>query len=389
MTEPGRKACIVGIGETDYAKRGGIADRSEFQLACQAILAAAADAGLPVEAIDGFASFNNDPNVPNLLQAALGIPRLRFAGMPFGGGGGGSCGGVALAQAAVESGKAETVAVFRSLCQGQARRYGQHSSSRLHGSYVHPFGLFAPPQMMALIVQRYLHETGTTIEQMAEVSLICRDNATRNPRAVMRRPMTLEDYLASRFVAEPLRLFDCCLESDGACAVIVTTRERARDLDVRPVDILAAVQGCDPGFGTGPLGSHNMPAGSYTSVNAGVVARDLYGQADLKPEDIDVAQFYDHFSGMVLIGLEDYGFCARGEAGAFLAAGHGRWPSGRLPINTAGGNLSEAYIIGFNHVLEGVRQLRGQSSSQVEGARTCLVTGGAAAAPSSALVLAT
>lgn len=388
MSGSARQACVVGIGESAYAKRGGIADRSEFQLACEAVLTACADAGLPVEEIDGFASFNDDPNTPNLLQVALGLPTLRFAGLTFGGGGGGSCGAVALAQAAVEAGKANYVVVFRAICQGQRRRYGRHYAGRLQGSYVHPFGLFAPPQMLALVVQRYMHETGTTAEQMAHVALVCRDNATRNPRAIMRdRPLTLEDYFAARFIAEPLRLHDCCLETDGACAVVVTTRERARDLKAKPIEILAAVQGSGRGWGTGALGSHNMPLDTYASANARELAGELFGSAGLQPGDIDVVQLYDHFSGMVLMTLEDFGFCGRGEAGAFVAGGGASWPNGELPMNTAGGNLSEAYIIGFNHVIEAVRQLRGQSTSQVPDARTCLVSGGAGAAPTSALIL--
>lgn len=389
MSRLSERASIVGIGETRYAKRGGITDQSEFALACEAILRAAADAGLPVSEIDGFTSFNDDPNVPALLQVALGTKSIRFAALTFGGGGGGSCGSVALAKAAVESGQANYVVAFKSICQGQSRRYGRHRAGRLHGSYTYPFGLFAPPQMIALMVQRYMHETGVTTEQMGEIALLCRDNASRNPRAIMRdRPMTMESYLKSRMIAEPLRLLDCCLESDGACAVIVTTQERARDLKQMPVPILAAAQGSAPLWGTGPLGSHNMPRDLYTCVNGQALAAELFGKAGLSPSDISVAQIYDHFTGMVLMALEDYGFCRRGEAGPMAADGGFRWPSGRLPINTAGGNLSEAYVIGFNHVVEGVRQMRGQSTSQVDGATTCFVSGGPGSAPTSALILA-
>ena len=381
-------ACIVGIGETEYRRWGGFPDRSEFDLACEAIMNAAADAGLPHRKIDGFTSFNDDANHPSLLQVALGTEEVRFAALTFGGGGGGSAGCVALAAAAVDSGQADYVVAFRSLCQGQAQRYGRSRPKRTHGNFVHPFGLFAPPQMAALVVRRYMEEYGVTADQMAEIALVCRDNATRNPRAVMgRRPMTREDYFASRMIADPLRLFDCCLETDGACAVIVTSLERARDLKKKPVRILAAAQGCEPLTGSSMLGSHNMPAERYAGVNARTLAQRLFADAGLTPADIDVLQVYDHFTGLVLIAFEEFGFCGRGEGGAFAAAGNLRWPNGSLPINTHGGNLSEAYVIGFNHVVEGVRQLRGESTSPVEGAETCLVTGGLAAAPTSALIL--
>jgi len=388
MTDNARKACIVGVGESEYTRWGGIADRSQFQVACEAILAAISDAGLSPADIDGFTSYSNDANDANLLQVALGVPELRFAGMVWGGGGGGSCGAVSLATAAVESGQARTVVAFRALCQGQTRRFGRASKGRTHENFVNPFGLFSPPLMLALLVRRHMHLYGTTEEHLAEVAISTRANANRNPRAVMhKRPLTREIYFAARMIAEPLRLYDCCLESDGACAVIVTSRERARDLKQRPVEILAAAHGSGPGWGSGPLGSHNMPDDDYASTNSRRLAGDLFARAGVTPDDIDVAQIYDHFSGMVLMALEDYGFCGRGESGPFVAGGNVRWPNGKLPLNTAGGNLSEAYIHGFNHVAEGVRQIRGESTSQVADAELCLVSGGLGVAPTSGLIL--
>ena len=386
---PAQRACIVGIGNTEYARWGGIPDRSQFQLACEAILAAARDAGLDPHRIDGFTSYSNDTSEPALLQVALGLPRLRFAGMVWGGGGGGSCGAVDQAVAAVESGQAEYVVAFRSLAQGQGHRFGLHRDGRVHGSFITPFGMHSPPSMLAPLVRRHMHEHGTTREHLAEIALVCRANAHRNPNAVMRgRTMTLEDYFAARMIADPLCLFDCCLETDGACAVLVTTAERARDLKSLPVRILASSHGGGPGWGTGGLGSHNMPAEFYPSVNSRSIAPELWGRAGLRPEDIDVAQIYDNFTGLVLMALEDYGFCGIGEGGPFAASGALRWPDGDLPINTAGGNLSEAYVHGMNHVVEAVRQLRGTSTSQVEGAETCFVCGGLGVAPTSASVLA-
>ena len=251
MTRPEHRACIVGLGETEFTRWGGITDRSEFQLACQAIRTAVEDAGLPLRQVDGFASYSNDANEAALLQVALGLPHLRYASMVWGGGGGGSCGAVAHAVAAVESGQAGYVVAFRALCQGQSRRFGLFRPGRQHSSFLDAFGLFAPPYMLALMVRRHMHEYGTTHEHLGHVALICRENAHRNPRAVMGgRPMDMQTYLASRIIADPLKLLDCCLESDGACAVLITTAERARDLRRKPVPILAAAHGSGPGWGS-------------------------------------------------------------------------------------------------------------------------------------------
>jgi len=383
-----KQPCIVGIGQTEFTKWGHILDRSEFQLAAQAVVSAAADAGLPCSEIDGFASYANDASEPSLMQIALGAKQVRFASMVWGGGGGGACAAVAHAAAAVTSGLANYAVAYRSLCQGQSFRYGQAHAWAPGKNFIHPFGLFSPPQMMALIVRRHMAEYGTLPEHLASVALACSANAGRNPNAVMRdRPLTLERYLASRMIADPLRLYDCCLESDGACAVLVTTYERACDLSGVAVPILAAGQGSEGGWGTGPLAGFNMPADVFCSGNAGTLARELYARAGITSADVNVAQFYDDFTGMVLMSLEDFGFCDRGEGGPFAASGQIAWPHGSLPINTSGGNLAEAYIHGFNLVLEAVRQMRGTSTSQVANAKICLATGGPAIGPTSALIL--
>jgi acetyl-CoA acetyltransferase len=383
-----RTPCIVGIGHTRYTRWGLTIDRSEFSLACEAILNAAADAGIEPSAIDGIASFSSDRNEPAMLQRALGIGQLRWASMVWGGGGGGACGGLAHAAAAIAAGQATHVAVFRALCQGQQFRFGQFHPWTPETAFTAPFGLFSPPQMAALVVQRHMHEFGTTTEQLGRVALACRANAQRNPDAVMRgRPLDMDAYLASRMISSPLRLLDCCLESDGAAAVIVTSLDRARDMKAPVVEILAAAQGSELGWGSGLLGGHNQPVGTYASGNSTVMARELFARAGVTPGDLDVAQVYDAFTGTVLIALEDYGLCGRGESGAFVAEGNIDWPSGRIPINTSGGNLSEAYVHGFNLTIEGVRQLRGTSTSQVPGARVCLVTGGQGVSPISGAIL--
>lgn len=387
MTASRRKAHIVGIGESVYTRRGGIADKTQFQLTAETIVAALNEAGLAVGDADGLASFSNDANDAPLMAVALGLKQLRHTSMVWGGGGGGACGAVAHACAAVEAGQAEIVVVYRGLCQGQGRRFGRHGEGRVHGNFVYPFGLFAPAQMFALLVRRYFHETGSDPDALAEIALSARENANRNPRAVMHdRVLTREAYFASRWIAEPLRLFDCCLETDGAAAVVVTTAERAADLAGLSVEVVCAAQGGGPGWGSGPLGSHNMPEPDYASSNSRLLAGHIFSCAGMSPSDIDVAQIYDHFSGLVLMALEDYGFCGRGEAAEFVTSGAIR-RGGRLPINTAGGQLSEAYVHGMNLITEGVRQLRGTSTSQVADARTCLVTGGLGVSPTSALIL--
>jgi acetyl-CoA acetyltransferase len=403
----GRAACVVGVGETRYAKWGGITDTSEYQLAVDAVLAAVADAGMTADDVDGLASFAEDRNEATFMAADLGLPELRYASLSWLPGGGGACAAVANAAMAVESGAADAVVVYRSLCQGQFRRFGQgpgnvparvgpprvphvrRATSLLeaHVAFTMPFGMFSPPIAYAMVLRRHMHRFGTTVEQMGHVAVTTRAHAARNPRAVMGdRPMTMDDYLASRMVSEPFRLFDCCLENDGACAVVITTAERAADTAQRPVAVLGAAQGALRGFGHGQYSNVGMPDDDYASAGARSVAARLWARAGVGPGDIDVAQIYDHFTGLVLLSLEDFGFCGRGEGGPFAASGALSWSGGALPTNTHGGSLSEAYIHGLNHVVEGVRQLRGQSTCQVEGAETCLVTS-AAGVPTSALVL--
>jgi acetyl-CoA acetyltransferase len=396
-----RKACIAGVGETRYAKWGGITDASEYQLAVDAITAAVSDAGLSIDDVDGLCSFAQDRNDAVFVAADLGLPELRYASMVWLPGGGGSCAAVANAALAVEAGQADTIAVYRSLCQGQFGRFGQGPGGRratdgkwsrpptlrrsrspleTHTAFTMPFGMLNPPIAYAMVMRRHMHLFGTTAEHMGRVAVAMRAHAAHNPRAVMGdRPMTLTDHLASRMVAEPFRLFDCCLENDGACAVVVTSAERARDLRHPPIEIVATAQGAPRGYGHGQYVNVNVPDDIYASAGAATVARRLWATAGMGPQDVDVAMIYDHFSGLVLLALEDFGFCGRGEGGPFFE-------QTTLPINTHGGSLSEAYIHGLNHVVEGVRQLRGQSTVPVPGAETCLVTG-AAGVPTSALVL--
>jgi acetyl-CoA acetyltransferase len=389
-------ACIVGVGETAYAKRGGL-DTSEYQLALEAICAAVADAGMSLDEIDGLASFADDRNLPVFVAADLGLPELRHATMSWLPGGGGGSAAVGNAALAVEAGQANAVVVYRSLCQGQFVRFGQGPGARRAraerapalrrstgpldsaAAFTMPFGMLSPPITYAMVMQRHMHRFGTTPEHLGNVAVRFRDHATRNPRAVLRSPMTLDDYFASRLVAEPFHLFDCCMENDGACAVVVTSAERAADGAKPPIEVVATAQGAPGPYGHGQYVNAYVDDDLYTSGGGRPVARDLWARSGIGPDDVDVAMLYDHFSGMVLLQLEDYGFCGQGEGGPCFA-------ESSLPMNTHGGSLSEAYIHGLNHVVEGVRQLRGESTTPVGGAETCLVTS-AAGVPGSGMVL--
>ena len=379
---------IVGLGVTEFAKHGGITDRTEFQLCCEAICAAADDAGINVREIDGFCSYALERHEPVQIQAALGIPEMRFSNIVWGAGGGGCCGAVMNAALAVQAGLCRHVVVYRSLAQGQYERYGHYRARPQGGSWMAPYGLMNPAQMVALTFRRHMHTFGTPPEALGHVAVAFRKHAERNPRALQRTPLTLEMHARSRLIADPFRLFDCCLETDGAGAVIVTRRDRARDLRQSPVRILAAAQASGPGWGLGPMGSHNMPVEDYASVNSKALGRALFEMAEIAPKDLDCAQIYDAFTGVVLMALEDFGICGPGEAGQFAMDGNLAWPNGALPSNTSGGQLSEGYLQGFTLVLEAVRQIRGQSTAQVKDAETCLVTSGGAQAHKSALILA-
>jgi acetyl-CoA acetyltransferase len=379
------KVAIVGIGETRYYKAGQ-APATEFQLALEAIQKAVADAGLRVEDIDGFASYSDDRNDPTRLAAALGIPQIQFSNMHWGGGGGGMAGAVGNAAAAIVAGYAKYVVAFRALAQGQFGRFGQgHAGARVRGpqAFTIPYGLMSPAQMFAMRTQRFMYEHHISQESLAAISLASYKHAQYNPRAIMYgRPLTREAYYNSRWIVEPFHLFDCCQENDGAAAVVLTTAERARDLAHKPAYLMAAAQGS--GYRQW-VTAHNDP--DYATSNFKTLAPRLFSMAGITPKDVDVAQLYENFTGGVLMSIVEHGFCEADEAEAFCTGGNLEWPNGRLPINTSGGNLAEAYMHGLELVLEGVRQMRGTSTCQVKDARICLVAAGPMVSPVSNLLL--
>jgi acetyl-CoA acetyltransferase len=301
----------------------------------------------------------------------------------------------------VVSGQAEVVASVMSLQQASRRfgaifaaSQGDHDSgdspykpeATPQTDFLAPSGLVGPGQMFSLLARRHMHKYGTTREHLAEVAMSTRDNAVRNPTSVMREPLTKEEYFSGRMIADPLCLYDHCLETDGAVAVITTSAERAADLRHPPVYVSGTAHGGAGRWGQA-IGWMGMPDEYFASSGHRTVASRVYEAAGVGPGDIDVALLYDHFTPMVLMQLEDYGFCGVGESGPFVAEGNIRWKTGSIPVNTHGGNLSNAYIIGMTHVAEAVQQLRGTAVSQVAGAEHALVTGGPASIPVSALIL--
>lgn len=365
MTTPLRQAAVAGIGETDYSRNSG---RSELMLTLQAITAALDDAGLKPHDVDGLLRWSVDTSNPSEVAANLGVKDLSWFGEVNQAGNVGAA-LMASAAAAIESGRAECVVIYRGVNGRSGRRYGRGDVTGRAGqgsaAFSEPFGILTPQHMLAMQAQRRMYETGTTSRQIGMVAVTERAHANRNPRATFYgQPLTIEDHQNSRFIVEPLHLFDCCLETDGGGALVITTAERAKDLKQPPALVRAAEQ-----FGYGARAE-----GIDTS--AKTWAPRLWRRAKLNPEDIDVVQIYDHFAPFVIFALEDYGFVPRGEGGAFVEGGGIRFDSGKIPVNTSGGHLSEAYMQGMNHLLEGVRQIRGTSTSQVPDAHYSFVDTG-------------
>ena len=378
---------IAGVGETAYYKRGQ-APEAEFKLALMAVLAACEDAGISPKQVDGFASFSNDRSDPSRLAAALGINDLRFANMQWGGGGGGGSGALANAAAAVATGMAECVVVFRALAQGQFGRFGQGPVRNVisgDGAHTVPYGLMSPAQSFAMKVKRFMHEHRVEQSALRALSLASYHHAQNNPRAVMYgRPLTEEKYDDSRWIVEPFHLFDCCLENDGAAAMIVVPAERAKDYAHKPTYLLGAVSGSHYRAGASV---HNAP--DYATSTFKTCAPRLYDMAEVGPGDVDVLQCYENFTGGVLMSIVEHGFCEPDECNEFLVKDNLIAPEGKLPTNTSGGNLAECYMHGLGLNIEAVRQIRGESSNQVEDVDISMVVSGPMVTPVSSCIFGT
>jgi acetyl-CoA acetyltransferase len=306
--------------------------------------------------------------------------------MFWGGGGGGVCGAVGNAAAALHAGYCRYAVVYRSLAQGQFGRFGQARGAPAvsgRAAAIAPHGVLSAAHQIALRTRRFMHEHGVTDEAFCAVALASYAHAQRNPRAVMHgRPLDRATYYASRWIAEPFRLYDCCLENDGAAALILTTAERAVDHPHRPAYLLAAAQGMSPRY---ELNGHFND--DYASANFRTVAPRLWAQAGVGPGDVDVAQVYENFTGAVVMSMVEHGLCPVDGVNEFFTP-ENLTLGGRLPLNTSGGNLAECYMHGLELVIEAVRQVRGTSTAQVVDAEVALVAGGPASSPVSSIVLA-
>ena len=379
------EAVIVGIGQTEFSKNSG---RSELQLACEAVRNAIRDAGLSPSDVDGMTSFTLDASDEIEIARSVGIGDLTFfSRTPHGGGA--ALGIVHQAAMAVATGAAETVVCFRALNGRSGQRYSQGvagdivTSDLIHWSWYMPFGLLTPASWVAMFTQRYMHETGCKSTDLAQVALSTRKHAVTNPAAFFHgRPLTLEEHQSSKIIADPLRLYDCCQETDGSCACIVTTPERARDLK-QPG---ALIRGIAQAAGDDQESMTSFYRPSIAGLpEMDLVAKQVYAQSGLGPDDLEAAVIYDAFSSIVLWQLESFGLCERGEAKDFVKDGALEL-GGQLPCNTHGGQLSEAYIHGMNGVNEGVRLIRGTSPNQPEKNDCVLVTAGVGV-PTSAMIL--
>ena len=357
------KVVIAGIGHTAFGKLQG---RGTVSLNVEAIRKALADAGVHKSQVDGLMvkapTSRFEMMYAQKLAEALGMqPRI---GGVYDHGGASNISMISYATMAIEAGQCEIAVVSLADNPATGSRQAYEKSYGDDGSAL--FGWFSTPAGYAMIAQRHMAQYGTTSDQLGAIAVACRRHGAVNPHAQLRKPLTLEQYRASRLIVEPLRRDDCCLVSDGAAAVVLMSASRAAALKVaKPVPVL--------GFGQGQTSWDVALRPDLTSTAARVSAQTAFAMAGLKPVDIDVAQIYDCFTICALMTLEAYGFCAPGEGGHFVEGGRIEL-GGDLPINTSGGLLSETGMPGMQLVLEGVRQMRGDSVNQVKGARTCAVS---------------
>ncbi len=362
------KGAVTGVGETAYTRESG---RSVLSLQLEASLKAIEDAGLRPADIDGVIPYAGGVVAEDFITN-LGIPDLRFSALtPLGGA---SCvAAVQCAVAAISAGICNHVLVpvgRNGASQGRIGvRVQQMPQFRVVGEFEMPLGAIAPAQLYAPMARRHMELHGTTSRQLGEIAVSTRANAIMNGNAVMTKPLTIEDHQASRMISDPFRLFDCSLESDGACAIVVSATERARDLRKPPILVMGAAEG----HPDSPSAITQRP--DMTRLGIAKAAARAFAMAGVTHDDIDVAEIYDCFTYIVLCQLEDLGFCGKGEGGPFVESGAIRL-GGRLPVNTHGGLLSQAHMVGMNHVAELVRQLRGEAGkAQVADAEIGLVTG--------------
>lgn len=376
------RAAAAGVGYTALSKASG---RTVLDLATEASRVAADDAGVPLQEIDGIVTFSvlNDSVSSEAVATTLALPELRFV-MDFQQGGQSPCFMMQQAAMAVTQGYAKNVLVYRALNGRSGIRVGSGQFAGGAAQYRYPIGYSAYLMYIAMWAQRYLYETGTDPMALGEVAIAQRAYAQLNDRAIQRRPLDMESYLASPLVVEPFRTADCTSEVDGACAILVTSLEHARDLKQAPAVIASTAYraGARPGLDIGD----QLLYDDYTRNFTGLLRDELYERAGISVADVDFAEIYDCFTSVVFMGLEGLGFCGRGEAGEFVRSGATRL-DGSLPVNTHGGLLAEGYLHGMNTVAEAVLQIQGRGGDRQSPRHDVGVVTSGALADGSAMVL--
>ncbi len=366
------KTAVAGVGYRQYKR--GTAPTPERGVLVRAIVDACEDAGLDPADVDGFVSYGDDKNEPVRLMPDLGTKELRWSTQVWGGGGGGIAATFAQASAAIMTGQAKAVVVFRALAEGNSGRLAAAVMAHHLNDHMVGVGLTAPAQVCAMRAQRLFEYHGvpkTVCEELVRASYY---HGSRNPDAISYgKELDLEAYRTSRWIAEPFRLFDCSRENDGAGAILLVSSEMARDLKKKPVKLLSVAQGTQKGWGD-LIENDDMEL--YATAGFRAIRDRLYNQAGLTPADIDVVQLYENFSAQGVASLIDHGFCTYENVAEVLRFENLIAPSGKLPVNTSGGNLAHGFVHGFVIAVESIRCLRGESPNPVPNAKTSLLCGG-------------
>lgn len=378
------KTAIAGVGLRQYGR--GKAPYSEQSVLAEAIRDACNEAGLDPADVDGFVSYGDDKNEPVRLMTTLGTRELRWSSTVWGGGGGGIGGAFGLGAAAIISGQANAVIIFRALVEGNSGRLSAAVMAHHLNDHLLAAGVVSPAQVCAIRANRMYEHHGVPRECAEALVRASYYHGKRNPEAVAYgKDLDLDDMRQSRWIAEPFRLFDCSRENDGAGALLLVASDRAQGMKSKPVYLLGSANGAEKGWGDL---LENDDAALYPTAGFRPIARRLYEDTGLSPEDIDVVQLYENFSAQGVASLIDHGFCTYESAAEVITFDNLVAPSGKLPVNTGGGNFAQGFIHGIGTAIEAVRQLRGESANPVPGAKTCLLAGGPGAPTVSSAIFA-
>jgi acetyl-CoA acetyltransferase len=375
---------IAGVGLRQYKR--GASPLPERSVLIEAILDACNEAGFDPAEVDGFVSYGDDHNEPVRLMPELGTRSLRWSTAVWGGGGGGIAGAFGVAAAAILTGQANAVIIFRALVEGASGRMSAAVMAHHLNDHLIAAGIVAPAQLCAIRANRLFHHHGVPKDIVEDLVRASYHHAARNPEAVAYgQSFDPAQIKQSRLIAEPFHLYDCSRENDGAGALLMVSAERARDLAKPPVYLLGCAQGTEAGWGDL---LENDDAAVYATAGFRPVARQLYADTGLTPSDIDVVQLYENFDAQGVMSLIDHGFCTYENAAEVIRFENLISDGGALPVNTSGGNMAQGFIHGIGLPIEAVRQLRGESNNPVSGARTCLLAGGPGAPTVSSAIFA-